>query len=80
MCLAFPMRLESVEGHEGIAALEGLRTRVLLDLIDSPRVGDIVLVHAGYAIEKMDPALAQETLDALHGLLPRVEHEPGGSG
>jgi hydrogenase expression/formation protein HypC len=70
MCLAFPMRLESVDGDQGTAVLDGLRTRVLLDLIENPQVGDIVLVHAGYAIERMDPRIARETLDALHGFLP----------
>jgi hydrogenase expression/formation protein HypC len=74
MCLAYPMRLESVEGDQGIAELEGLRTRVMLDLIENPRVGDIVLVHAGYAIERMDPRIAQETLDALRGILPDHPH------
>jgi hydrogenase expression/formation protein HypC len=64
------MRLVVVEGDRGVAELEGVRTRVLLDLIENPVVGDIVLVHAGYAIERMDPRVARETLDALRGILP----------
>jgi len=40
---------------EGVVELEGVRRTVRLDLLESPQVGDVVIVHAGYAIERLDP-------------------------
>jgi len=42
--------------------LEGNTREVDLSFIDNPQVGDWILVHAGFAIEKLDPAEAAETL------------------
>ncbi len=70
MCLALPMVLERVDGDRGVAVLNGVRVPVGLALLDAPRVGDFVLVHAGFAIERLDPDAARETLAALRGELP----------
>jgi len=68
MCLAVPMRLESVAESRGVAAVEGVRRTVRLDLVPQARTGEWVLVHAGFAIQVMDEAAAQETLDLLREL------------
>lgn len=73
MCLALPMVLESVEGDRGTAALNGVRIPVGLALLDDPKVGDFVLVHAGFAIERLDPAAAEETLSLLRRGAPAGE-------
>lgn len=65
MCLGVPMRLTSVEGREGKAELEGVSRRVALDLVPDARLGDFVIVHAGYAIQVLDEASARETLALL---------------
>jgi hydrogenase expression/formation protein HypC len=65
MCLAIPAKLESLEGHRGVAALDGHRTEVILSLVPEAAVGDWVLVHAGYAIAVLDPEEAKETYDLL---------------
>ena len=57
------MKLESFRGNTGIVELDGVRLQVGLDLIEQPQVGDYLIVHAGYAIQKLDPEEAQRTLD-----------------
>jgi hydrogenase expression/formation protein HypC len=75
VCLALPMVLESVEGDRGTAVLNGVRIPVGLALLEEPRVGDFVLVHAGFAIERLDPEAAEETLSLLRAGEP-VEEGP----
>ncbi len=65
MCLAIPMQLTQVDGPQGTVDTGGVFCDVRLDLVDSPRVGDYVLVHAGYAIEVLDDERAAETLALL---------------
>ena len=60
MCLAVPARLVEVRGEEGVIELGGSRRNVLLTLVSEARVGQYVLVHAGYAIEVIDEAEAHE--------------------
>lgn len=68
MCLAVPMCLESVAENRGVVAVEGVRRSVRLDLVPQARTGDWVLVHAGFAIQVMDEAAAEETLELLREL------------
>lgn len=65
MCLAVPMKL--VERHEtlGVAELDGVRREVSLLLQPEARLGEYLLVHAGYAIGVIDEAEAQATLELL---------------
>ncbi len=65
MCLAIPAKLVEVHGNEGVIELGGTRKTVLLTLVTDPRPGQYVLLHAGYAIEVIDEAEANE-LAALH--------------
>jgi hydrogenase expression/formation protein HypC len=62
MCLGIPMKIISIEGDEAVAEVEGVKRTVQLNLIDNIGVGDYVLVHAGFAIEKMDATAAQESI------------------
>ena len=63
MCLAIPMRLVEMTGVDsGVAELEGNRYPVSLALIESPRVGSYVIVHAGFAIETLDEGEAAERI------------------
>jgi len=68
MCLAIPMRLENIEGSAGWAEYRGVRYQVRLDLIENVAEGDYVMVHAGFAIQKMDEKEATETLDLFREL------------
>ncbi|NOZ64814.1 MAG: HypC/HybG/HupF family hydrogenase formation chaperone [Caldiserica bacterium] len=62
MCLAVPMKVIKVEQEEGLVELGGVRRRVNMGLLDDIKVGEYVIVHAGFAIQKMDEKEAEETL------------------
>lgn len=69
MCIAWPMRLINIlPDKHGIADLDGVSRRVSLRLIENPQVGDYVLVHAGYAIETVEPLKAAEQLKIMQEL------------
>jgi len=65
MCLAIPAQVERIDGAKGTVALDGNRAEVLLSLVPEAKVGDWVLVHAGFAITKLDPQEARQTYDLL---------------
>jgi hydrogenase expression/formation protein HypC len=66
MCVAMPMKvLEISSDGEGMAELGGVRRRVSFKLLGDVAPGQYVLVHAGFAIAKVDEEEAQASLDAL---------------
>ena len=65
MCLAVPLRLVEINGLVGIGEMYGVRRNVNLNLVENPKVGDHVIVHAGFAIAIMDEQEADETLALL---------------
>ena len=64
LCLAVPHRIIEINGNEAIAEIGGIRKRTRIDLLEDVKVGDYVLVHAGFAIEKLKPEEAREIIDA----------------
>ena len=63
MCLAVPMELTDVSDEgTATAVLDGNRQTVDVSLIEDPAAGDFVIVHAGFAIEKLDRREADERL------------------
>ena len=70
MCLAVPARVVSIEA-EKMATVEigGVGRQVALDLVPETEVGDYVIVHVGFAIERLDEVEAQETLALLNEFL-----------
>ncbi len=63
MCLATPMEIKEIlEGGKAIVQQAGVEARVDISLLESPQVGDYVIVHAGFAIEKLDMKEAEERL------------------
>jgi len=65
MCLAVPMKIVEVEGDEGFVESSGLKRKANFSLIKSPRIGEYVLLHAGFAIERVKEKEAQKTLKIL---------------
>ena len=68
MCLAVPMKIVEINLDEGFVESSGLKRRANFSLIKNPRVGEYVLLHAGFAIEKVKEKEAQKTLKALQGI------------
>ena len=63
MCLAIPAKVvELRDGDQAIIDLGGVRKDVSLALVVGVELGDYVIVHVGYALQKVDPAEAERTL------------------
>ncbi|MDF1590328.1 MAG: HypC/HybG/HupF family hydrogenase formation chaperone [Desulfobacterales bacterium] len=65
MCLAIPSKIVKIENNMGIIDVEGVTRETNLILIEDARVGDYVIVHAGFAIRKIDESEALESLKIL---------------
>lgn len=65
MCLAVPMKVVKVEGDLGEVEIGGVKRQVSLQLLNEVKIGDYLIVHAGYAIQKLDEKDAKETLTFL---------------
>jgi hydrogenase expression/formation protein HypC len=65
MCLAIPSKITEINDNMGVIDVAGVRRETSLLLIEDPQVGDWVIVHAGFAIQKIDDATAQESLRYL---------------
>lgn len=68
MCLAVPMRIESIEGDSAVVDVAGTGRSVNIAFLDDARIGDYVLVHAGFAIKKIDEKEAEETIELFNKL------------
>ena len=64
MCLAIPLKLVEINGKTAIGEAMGMRREIRVDFIENPKVGDYVIVHAGFAIERLPEQQAVEDLDA----------------
>ncbi len=79
MCLALPGRLVEHVQHEGlplgVVDFGGVRKQICLELVPEARLGDWLLVHAGFALRAVDEAAARDALAALRG--PAAATETG---
>ena len=73
MCLAIPAKIVNIEDNMGTVDMAGIQKKVSLILLEDAQVGDYVIVHAGFAIQKLDEAAARETLDLLREAFAAVE-------
>ncbi len=71
MCIAFPGKVLSIDKDNfAIIDISGTRREVSLEIVDEPvAVGDYVICHAGYAIQRIDEEVAQEKLAFLKELI-----------
>lgn len=65
MCLGIPARLLKVDGDHAVADFGGASKEINVSLLDKPSEGDLVLIHAGFAIQKMDKARFAEVSSAF---------------
>lgn len=79
MCLAVPAKVIALEGNVATVDLAGTRARARLDALgEEVKVGDYLLIHTGFAIRRLDPEDAQETLKLFDELFSTVEQEDVG--
>ena len=62
MCLALPCRIVAIDGDTATIDVSGMKKDISLALMDDAAVGDYVIVHVGYALNKLDPDEAEKTL------------------
>ncbi len=60
MCLAIPMTIIKIEGHRAVAEARGVEAEVDISLMPEVTIGDRVIIHAGFAIERLDEEAARE--------------------
>ena len=72
MCIAVPFEVKEIEGNVARVGVGTTRRQVYLDLMDEVEVGDFVLVHAGFAIEKVDKEEAEKTLALFKELTDEI--------
>ena len=65
MCLAIPARIVEFEGDKAVVDAMGNRWRARTTLLPEARLGDLVLIHAGFAISLVDEKEAKETWELL---------------
>ena len=68
MCLAIPAKVIQVNGTSALVTIEDVEYRASLLLLDDVKPGDYIMLHAGFAIEKVDAEEAEETLRLLNEL------------
>ncbi|GAB6183977.1 HypC/HybG/HupF family hydrogenase formation chaperone [Thermodesulfovibrio hydrogeniphilus] len=74
MCLAVPSKIIDIDGSMATVDVMGLRKQISLMLLpEEPKIGDYVLVHAGFAINRMEPAEAQEALKIFEKIFKDME-------
>jgi len=71
MCLAVPLKITELTGNVAIGERDGVRRKIRVDFIENPKVGEYVIVHAGFAIERLGAQEAEESIAAAE----EVENE-----
>ena len=66
MCLAIPGKIIKKEKNRAVVDFDGVKRVVDVSLLKESAVGDYVLVHVGFAIQKIDPIVAKETYRLLY--------------
>ena len=64
MCLAVPLKLIEINGNNAVGESMGMQRKLRVDFIPEPRIGDYVIVHAGFAIERLPEKQALEDIGA----------------
>ena len=64
MCLAIPLQIIEINGNTAVGEALGMRREIRVDFIPEPKKGDYVIVHAGFAIERLSQTQALEDLEA----------------
>lgn len=77
MCIAAPAKIVEIDTESNICAADfgGVKQNAKLDLLPEAGIGDYVLIHAGYAIEKLSEEAAKESLEAWDDLLDVLDEE-----
>ncbi|MFA4852926.1 MAG: HypC/HybG/HupF family hydrogenase formation chaperone [Bacteroidales bacterium] len=68
MCLAIPAEIISMDGEMAKVSIGGTIVNASLQLLEDPKIGEFVLLHSGFAIERLSKEEAEETIRLLKEL------------
>lgn len=74
MCLAIPLKLVEIDGKRAVGEAMGIRRELRVDFIDKPKLGEYVIVHAGFAIERLGEQQALEDLESWGEVADALGH------
>ena len=72
MCLGIPARVVEIEKNVAKVDVGGILREISIDLCPDVSVGEYVLIHTGFAIQRMNEEEAQETLDLLREMAEMI--------
>jgi len=73
MCLAIPAKIIKIENRTAISDMMGNEVRADISVMPDVKVGDYILIHAGFAIQRIDERDAQETLTLFQQMFEKQE-------
>ncbi|MGQ9722659.1 MAG: HypC/HybG/HupF family hydrogenase formation chaperone [Candidatus Jordarchaeum sp.] len=62
MCLAIPAKVLEIRDEKAVVDFGGVKREAWITLVDNVKVGDYLIIHTGYAIQRLDKKEAEETL------------------
>jgi len=77
MCLAIPCKITEINHGTAVIDACGVKTEASLLLVEEPKVGEYVIAHAGYAIQKMDEKEAMASLKILNEIAELADSSGG---
>jgi hydrogenase expression/formation protein HypC len=69
MCLGIPAKIILIEGDFAHVDIDGAVILVGIQLIENPKIGDYVIVHTGYALEKINEEEARDTIENIRKII-----------
>jgi len=70
MCLAVPAKIIEIDGESATVEVGGTRHSAIVAFVEAPKIGDYVLVHAGFAIKKWTEEDVREYNEIIDGMFP----------
>lgn len=82
MCLAVPMKVLEIQGDPddflcaqiAVVEMEGIQKETRLDIVDRwPKIGDYLIIHAGFAIHTLDPVEAEKNIQLMREMVEKTD-------
>ena len=77
MCLAIPLKIVSMTGTDAVGEVDGVERDISVMMTPGVKVGDYVIVHAGFAIQTLDRKEAEENLEMLREMTLAADGQAG---
>lgn len=75
MCYAIPAKILQIDGDTAKVDYGGVKKNINISLLESVRKGDYVLIHAGFAIEKLEKQSAEESLELIREMMQLADQQ-----